>query len=1350
MRYLPALLIAGAGAALSLSAAHYQERENHQVLQQRLERILGKAADGIAERIQNYRNVLRGLRGMLLVAGPDAITQEQVARYLANIDVVHEFPGARGFGYVRRVSEADEADYVARRRRVHEGFALRQFAPTSGDRFVIQLIEPIDGNTVALGLDLASEPNRRRAALAAMRSGSAQLTAPIELVQPGATAEPAFLLLLPVYDLGVIPAPAERATHLTGWTYTPLLVRSFVDGMIDPSEAVTLGLEDVTDGRAESLLTAAAASVMLQTDSEITVFGRRWRLSLSAGEQFVAQQGLPRPSTTLGIGLAASATLAALALLAAASRRRSHEVRVGQAKLAAIVDSAIDAIISKDLSGRITSWNRGAETLFGHTAQEAIGRTAAELLVPAERMDEENGILSMLAAGAPVADLETVRRHKDGHLIDVWLSISPVRGAGDQVNALAVTIRDITERKAAEERVRAANARLEDTVISRTAELTQLNALLGSVLDAATGVAIIATSADGVITLFNRGAELMLGHRAKDMIGLATPQLFHDHEELAARIAEIAAAEGRTVDGFTALVIQAQRAGAETREWTFVRRDGGRIAVSLIVSAIHDAEGRISGYLGVAVDITARQELVASLNRAREQADKASEAKSSFLANMSHEIRTPLNAVLGMLGLLHLTALDPRQHDYASKAEMAARTLLQLLNDVLDFSKIEAGKLILDPHPFELDGLMRDLAAVLSGNHGDKLVETLFDIDPRLPAWLVGDRMRLQQILINLAGNALKFTERGSVTVSVELLRRGEDGAHIRFGVRDTGIGITPEQREQIFQGFTQAEASISRRFGGTGLGLVISRRLLAQMGATLELDSTPGVGSDFWFELVLKEQEQDSPATPCGNLRVLVVDDHPAAGEALLRMVLGMGWEGTLAGGGAEALALVRGATAPYDVVLLDWRMPAPDGLETAHAIRLGGGQPPIVLMVTAAGSEMLLADCDGNLAAPFAGVLTKPVTPRLIEEAVLRARRAAPETMRAPRPQRLAGMRILLVEDNALNRQVAGELLESEGAAVVMAHDGSQGLDYLLSCEALPDAVLMDMQMPVMDGIEATRRIRSRLGGALPIIAMTANAGAADRQCCIEAGMSEHLGKPIDLEALVHALRPAGLQAQGRIDGEATLTLRSASADAMQGVLARFGGDVGIYLRSLDAFLPEAEVLMAQVRAALSRADLVAAAAALHGLKGAAGTVGARDLSDALTAAERASRAGADAYELLRLLDENGQCTNEGLRAACAGLRQAALPYMAAPPQEQGGAIVVDISQLDDLLATGNMRALALAEQLTAQATPGSRLALFDSQVRDFDFASARITLATLRETGISGADGSKSALAERLAAK
>ncbi len=1328
--YLPAALLA-LGAALSLAAAQYQERDNRQVLERRLERILDSAAEGVGARLQNYRNVLRGMRGLLRVTGPDRTTQPQLAGYLANIDVVHEFPGARGFGFVRRVAEAEEAAYLARQRAIHGQFTLRQFAPSTGDRFVIQLIEPIDGNRAALGLDLASEPNRRRAALAARDSGGAQLTAPITLVQAGGARGQAFLLLLPVYDQGVIPAAAERQARLVGWTYTPLLAATVLRDLIDPDERVVLGLEDLTDGGREVVLPVVASGPgLLQARTETTVFGRRWRLTLSAGEAFAAQQGLTQPSTVLAVGLAASTALALLVLLVSAGRERKSELQEERARLAAIVDSSIDAIIGKDLQGRITSWNRGAEILFGYARHEALGRTAAELLVPSERLDEESRMLTWLSDGEGVADLETRRRHKDGHLIDVWLAVSPVRAANGRVEGLAVTVRDITERKANEEMVRAANARLEDTVASRTAQLSQLNALLSGVLDAATGVAIVATDAKGLITVFNRGAELMLGYAAQDMVGRATPLLFHDPEEVAERAAEISAAEGQPVDGFATFVTRAARDGAETREWTYVQRDGGRVAVSLIVSAIHAADGGIDGYLGVAVDVTARKELLVSLRRAKEQADAASDAKSSFLANMSHEIRTPLNAVIGMLQLLRMTRLDPRQQDYSDKAEQAARALLHLLNDVLDYSKIEAGKLQLDPHPFELDGLMRDLATVLSGNQGGKPVEVLFDMDPRLPACVVGDRLRLQQILMNLSGNALKFTERGSVTVSIELLAQDGDAVRLRVAVQDSGIGIDPSVRERIFEGFTQAEASISRRFGGTGLGLVICRRLLAQMGSELRLDSTPGVGSRFWFDIGLGTAPAPSPAARA-PLRVLVVDDHPDAGEALRRMVGGLGWHAVLASGGAEALALVKGATCPFDVVLLDWRMPGLDGLQAAQAIRRDCERAPIVLMVTAAGREMLLVEHGREAEAPYAGVLTKPVTPRLIDEAVARAMAAAPAVARAaaPRRRRLEGMRILLVEDNAVNRQVARELLESEGAQVALAEDGREGVQALLGGERLPDAVLMDMQMPVMDGLEATRQIRRALGATLPIIAMTANAGADDRARCLDAGMNEHLGKPIDLEALVHTLRPE-LPAATRAPGESVL----------RAVLARFGNDAAIYLRSLDAFLPDAAKLADQARAALARGEHGAAAAAIHSLKGAGATVGAAELAERLAAIERRLRqlaggAHRDAPALHRmeaeLASELAAITPDSLAQACAALRLAV-----AVPAEAGMdaarvplAEAVDLHELDQLLEDGNMRALDLGETVGAHAAPGSLPAALAGQIAAFDFKGARATLARLR---------------------
>ncbi|MCD2518810.1 response regulator [Massilia sp. G4R7] len=1315
LRHLSALVIAVAGVALSIAAAQYQQRDNRQVLERRLQRLLDHASEGVGARIQGYRNVLRGMRGLLLVAGPDRTTPAQLSRYLANIDVEHEFPGARGFGFARRVAPAAEAAYVARQRLVHGKFALRQVAPNQDERYVIQLFESIGGNESALGLDLASEPKRRRAALDAMRSGAARLTAPITLVFPGSSAGQAFLLMLPVYDKDVIPPPPERETHLIGWTYAPLQVDTILRGLVDPNEQATLGLEDVSGGAVDVVLPPAAGDE-LRARAHIDVFGRRWRLTLSAGEAFVAQQGLTQPSTVLAAGLAASAALSALAMLAAAGRRRKHELRDGRARLAAIVDSSIDAIIGKDLGGRITSWNRGAENLFGYSPQEAVGRTAAELLVPADRLGEESRMLAWLADGAAVADLETRRRHKDGHLIDVWLAVSPVRDAKGAVGGLAVTMRDITGRKAAEEEVRAANARLEDTVASRTAQLRQLNALLRGVLDAATGVAIVATGADGLITVFNRGAELMLGYPAQEMVGRATPMLFHDAEEVAGRAAELSAAQGGPVAGFDTFVSVPARDGAETREWTYVRRDGGRIAVSLIVSAIKGADGAIDGYLGVAVDVTARKELLASLRQAKEQADAASDAKSTFLANMSHEIRTPLNAVLGMLQLLQMTRLDARQQDYTDKAGQAARALLQLLNDVLDYSKIEAGKLQLDPHPFELDGLMRDLGTILSGNQGGKPVELLFDMDPRLPDCVVGDRLRLQQVLINLAGNALKFTERGSVRVGIELLAQDAGAARIRVAVRDTGIGIEPRQRERIFEGFTQAEASISRRFGGTGLGLVICQRLLAQMGAELRLDSEPGAGSCFWFDLEFGLAPALPAAAPAA-LRVLVVDDHPEAGEALERMVRGLGWEAVLCASGVQALTLLGEPACCFDVVLLDWRMPGLDGLETAHCIRRACVQAPIVLMVTAAGREMLLEAQGNDADAPFSGVLTKPVTPRLISEAVARALVGPrPETVAPQRTQRLAGMRILVVEDNVLNRQVARELLEREGAQVAVAVDGRQGVDHLLGVATLPDAVLMDMQMPGMDGLEATRLIRRSLCASLPIIAMTANAGPGDRARCLEAGMNEHLGKPIDLEALVQVLRPGA--------GAAAAPPRVA-AGPIGAVLARFGNDAAVYLRSLDAFFPEADGLLARVRAALAGEERTEAAAAVHSLKGAAATVGAAALAIALADVQRGLKEGCAGPELLALLEG---WTPAAVRETCAALRAAAAPFLPTETSAAPGA-EVDLAVLDGLLADGNLRALDLAEEIAAGAKPGSSQAMLAEQIGNCDFAGARATLARLR---------------------
>ncbi|WP_121411383.1 ATP-binding protein, partial [Pseudomonas aeruginosa] len=511
--------------------------------------------------------------------------------------------------------------------------------------------------------------------------------------------------------------------------------------------------------------------------------------------------------------------------------------------------------------------------------------------------------------------------------------------------------------------------------------------------------------------------------------------------------------------------------------------DGGIRFIQAGAQVERDADGNPLQVTGINIDITSDQQLQARLREAKEQADAASAAKSSFLANMSHEIRTPMNAVLGMLQLARQTDLNERQRDYLDKASSAATSLLGLLNDILDYSKIEAGKLVLEMLPFELEPLMQDLAVVLSGNQGDKDVEVIFDIDPELPSAVVGDRLRLQQILINLAGNALKFTARGHVLVSLRRLAHDAHLVRLRVLVADTGIGISAEQQQRIFEGFTQAEASTSRRFGGTGLGLFICKRLVDLMGGELRVESAPGSGSRFWFDLDLDVAHDQPLRAACPGagepLRLLVADDNLVAGELLERTVGALGWRADCVGSGSEAVARVQAAMAEgrrYDVVLMDWRMPDLDGLSAAQLIRQLQGDlpPPMVIMITAYGREVL-ADARDHSAPPFVDFLTKPVTPKQLADSVLHALHgeqgapANPPPRPVERTQRLRGVRLLVVEDNALNRQVAAELLSSEGARVALADGGLAGVQQVLEASVPFDAVLMDMQMPDIDGLEA-----------------------------------------------------------------------------------------------------------------------------------------------------------------------------------------------------------------------------------------------------------------------------------------
>jgi signal transduction histidine kinase/DNA-binding response OmpR family regulator len=748
-----------------------------------------------------------------------------------------------------------------------------------------------------------------------------------------------------------------------------------------------------------------------------------------------------------------------------------------------------------------------------------------------------------------------------------------------------------------------------------------------------------------------------------------------------------------------------------------------------------------------------------ALREATEQAQAASLSKSQFLANMSHEIRTPMNAILGMLTLLRKTELTARQADYAAKSDGAARALLGLLNEILDFSKIEAGKMALDPHPFALDQLLRDLSVILSANVGDKPVEVLFDIDPTVPRQLIGDAMRLQQVLINLGGNAIKFTAQGEVILAVKVLRRTDDAVTLQWSMQDSGIGIAPENQARIFSGFTQAESSTTRRFGGTGLGVAISQRFVALMGGELELQSELGKGSRFYFTITLPVAASvEAGLQPSGAvraLRTLVVDDNPFARDVMAHMAQSLGWEADLADSGARALELLERRAAEgvtYQAIFVDWQMPGMDGWQTSQRIRElqargqladPAGKSPVLVMVTANGREMLSQRTPGEQAL-LDGFLVKPITASMLLDAVADAHdtghalRLSGKGSGSASALRLQGMRLLLVEDNLNNQQVARELLQDEGAHVQVANHGREAVEALAAAPTAFDVVLMDLQMPVMDGFTATQAIRRDLGLLqLPIVAMTANAMASDRQACLDAGMDDHVGKPFDLQNLVQVLRRrAGWTDQVPDTVQTRLVVSEAVSEAAQSAqvdlpaaLQRLGGKQDVYTRMLATFVRDLQAMPDQLQTHVSQGQTLESTRLLHTLKGLAATLGAQALSAQAAQAEKATLAQQDGAQALPAI---AQQITEAIAQAVPSLQRLLDVLSAEPgpgaPAPSGApvdafawrAALQNLAQLLEQADMEAMNAMAELEQNFAEAF-GAQLEPLQVAMADMDFERA-----------------------------
>ncbi len=1046
-------------------------------------------------------------------------------------------------------------------------------------------------------------------------------------------------------------------------------------------------------------------------------------------------------------------TFVFLYLVALNIRRREDSARQNSS-MAAIVAGSNDAIISETIDGVIYSWNEAAQRMFGYCAAEAVGKTVDSLVVPESVVDEAITLRARVFNGETIPNFETQRRDQNGQIICVSITVSPVKAADGKIFAAANIIRDISEMKAAQAQLLELNHRLEEQVAARTSELEASGVLQDAILKNA-GYAIFANKPDGTITLFNPAAETMLGYSASEMVNKKTMQAMFVKEEIDAELKRLAQLDHKTtVDSNGKLITQDVN---YEKEWTFIRRDGAKIPVLLKSNTLYDKENKVIGYLGIARDLTLQKQQQTELLKAKALAEEASKTKSEFLANMSHEIRTPMNAVLGMLNLLKYTDMTSRQLDYVTKASGAAEALLGIINDILDFSKIEAGKLLLENRPFSIDEILKDIAVILSMNISDKNVEILFNIDPSVPKMVLGDSLRIKQILINLAGNAVKFTEHGEVMLSVFVQHERKNRLVLGFKVSDTGIGMTAEQQQRVFESFTQAEAATTRRFGGTGLGLVICQRLIRMMGGELEVESEEGKGSTFSFSLIVEALENEAQREPARrvlpaeyeNLRLLVLDDNAHAREIISGICQNLGWEVEEAESGHIGLELIARSLVdakPYDIVFIDWMMPGLDGWQTAKAIqeRCVDTKLPRVVMVTGHAKEVFEQQ-EGAINASLDGFLMKPVTASDIYNTIIEALADKSSELNTGMQQSkvanngLVGMRILLVEDNITNQQVARELLAIEGAEIVVADNGQIAVDSIRYADIPFDVVLMDIQMPVMDGYTATREIRQTLKlKYLPIVAMTANAMPADRAACLAAGMNDHIGKPFDLSELVAVVQKACGRANETTEVKTTTRgeLRADLPDAPAGfsfkeALLRLGNNRDLYASQARMFATRHCDDLGKVLAFVQKGNRPGAVRELHTLRGVAGTLGAQALANSLSELETAVKGLVDVPAIETLLN-----TSEvHLQEACEVMLMLA-DALASPDQNVALPPIMNEemnAKLDEFagyLSDSNMSALDSFESLRAIFAVESEAALkVREAMAELDFTAALDALNAMR---------------------
>ena len=897
---------------LALSAAGFlSARSSYQAkAQSEFARISGQLSDDVRRRITLPVYGMKGAGGVY--AASKSVERAEFRAYVDSRDLPKEFPGLLGFGFAQRVLRSDLPAFVAAEQ-ADEAPDFRVYPEASlDDLYVAKFADPRPANLPLWGLDLGADPAIRQAAETAVQTGLPILTGRVDLF-PANRQRPEFLFFLPVYRRGAeLATPADRQAALIGLIFSRIDGELLFDQLIEASEqkvdveifdGVTRSRETLIFDGDKRLVGAPApggsddfGGRLFTQVTTMEVGGRTWTLVFSSTAKFEQKTAswIPWLVALGGIGLSGLAAFTAWSLATARgraeglARRVTKELRASEAearRLALVAERTHNAVIITDSAGRIEWTNAGFTRVTGYEASEVIGRTPGSFLQGPDTDPATVALMREALARGEAFAVELRNYHKSGR--PYWLSIDaqPLRDDTGRVTRFMAIESDITARKLTEQ------------------SLAEVSLLQQAVLDG-TAYAIISSTPDGTIATFNHGAEQMLGYTRSEVVGRHSPALFHDSAEVVAQAIELTRELGHPVDpGFAVFTALAKLGFTNEREWTYLRKDGTRLPVFLSITALRAADGTITGYLGIAYDLTAQKLQTAELELAKHSAEalnlrlaasvteahaavevarQATLAKSQFLAAMSHEIRTPMNGVIGMTSLLLDSSLTTPQREFTEIIRQSGDSLLTIINDILDFSKIESGHMELEVEEFSLRDCIEGTLDVLGPRAAEKNLDLLYEITEGTPGYVRGDSTRLRQILMNLLGNALKFTAAGEVVLTAQAMPRTDGAVELAFTVHDSGIGIPPEAMGRLFRSFSQVDASTNRRFGGTGLGLAISKRLAELMGGRMWVESTPGVGSTFSFTVVVAgAPDRLRPATETvardlAGKRLLAVDDSP------------------------------------------------------------------------------------------------------------------------------------------------------------------------------------------------------------------------------------------------------------------------------------------------------------------------------------------------------------------------------------------------------------------------------------------------------------------------------------------